>query len=84
MWTKPQRKPKDISPSDFDSNPNNLVVREVHAYICIPGFRTEEITLVTTLIDALEYPAHEILKLSKAYPLMQEPRHLLLAKMKSF
>ncbi len=39
------------------------VVREVRAYICIPEFRTEEITVVTTLLDAIEYPAVDILKL---------------------
>ncbi len=63
LWTKPKRKPKDISQEDFDSTPDDLVVREVNAYICIPGFRTEEITVVTTLLDAIEYPAHDILKL---------------------
>ena len=63
LWEKPKIKPEDISQKDFDSVPENLVVREIHAYICIPGFRTKEIIVVTTLLDAIEYPAHDILQL---------------------
>ncbi|MDJ0719365.1 MAG: IS4 family transposase [Prochloraceae cyanobacterium] len=65
-WTKPKQKPDDISQEDFDSLPEDLVLREVHCYICIPGFRTKEITVVTTLLDAIEYPGSEILKLYDA------------------
>lgn len=63
IWSKPNRKPPDISPEDFDILPNDLVLRELHCYICIPGFRTKEITVVTTLLDAVEYPASAILEL---------------------
>ncbi len=62
-WQKPKRKPKNISQEDFDSIPKNLVLREVHCYIYIPGFRTKEITVVTTLLDSIEYPAGDILDL---------------------
>ncbi len=63
LWEKPKTKPEGISQKDFDSLPKELVLREVHAYICIPGFRTKEIIVVTTLLDAIEYPAHDILQL---------------------
>ena len=63
LWEKPKIKPKDISQKDFDSLPKDLVLREVHAYICIPGFRTKEIIVVTTLLDSIEYPASDLLKL---------------------
>ena len=63
LWTKPPRKPKDISREDFDFIPDDLVLREIHAYICIPGFRTKEIIVVTTLLDAIEYPISQILAL---------------------
>lgn len=63
LWTKPKSKPKDISREDFESIPDDLVLREIHAYIRIPGFRTKEILVVTTLLDALEYPSRQILKL---------------------
>ena len=63
LWEKPKRKPQDISRKDFDSLPKDLVLREVHCYICIPGFRTKEIIVVTTLLDAIEYPSSDILDL---------------------
>jgi hypothetical protein len=63
LWEKPRCKPKDISREDFDSLPKDLVLREVHCYICIPGFRTKEVIVVTTLIDAVEYPSSDILDL---------------------
>jgi hypothetical protein len=63
LWQKPRNKPKDISQEDFADIPNDLVLREIHAYICIPGFRTKEIIVVTTLLDALEYTSSQILAL---------------------
>ncbi len=66
LWKKPKRKPPEISRDNFDSLPQDLVVREVHAYICIPGFRTSEILVVTTLLDAIEYPSSKILALYDA------------------
>ncbi len=63
LWEKPKRKTKDISREDFDSIPKELVLREIHYYICIPGFRTKEIIVVTTLIDAVKYPVSAILDL---------------------
>ncbi|MGK7887446.1 MAG: IS4 family transposase, partial [Crocosphaera sp.] len=63
LWEKPKRKPQDISREIFDSLPKDLVLREIHCYICIPGFRTKEIIVVTTLIDAVEYPSSDILDL---------------------
>ncbi len=63
LWEKPKCKPQDVSREDFDSLPKDLVLREVHCYICIPGFRTKEIIVVTTLLDAVEYPISDILDL---------------------
>ncbi|MDJ0727799.1 MAG: hypothetical protein QNJ38_22080 [Prochloraceae cyanobacterium] len=63
LWEKPKSKAEGISQKDFDSAPQDLVLREVHAYISIPGFRTKEIIVVTTLLDPIEYPASDILKL---------------------
>ena len=63
LWDKPFVKPANISQQDFDSLPKNLVLRELHAYICIPGHRTKEIIVVTLFLDAIQYPAGEILDL---------------------
>ncbi len=40
-----------------------LTVRQIHYYICIPGRRTKQVTLITTLLDEEIYPKLEILKL---------------------
>ncbi len=53
LWEKPKRKPQDISREDFDSLPKDLVLREVHCYICIPGFRTKEIIVVSIYLYKL-------------------------------
>lgn len=63
MWDKPLVKPAGISQKDFDSLPGNLILRELHAYICIPGHRTKEIIVVTLFLDAIEYPSGDILDL---------------------
>ncbi len=48
---------------EFAALPLDLVLREVHYYIHIPGFRTKQVTLVTTLLDTIEYPIQELLRL---------------------
>src|SRR5262249_24089791 len=40
-----------------------IVVRELRYRIEVPGFRTREVTLVTTLVDAAAYPADELASL---------------------
>jgi hypothetical protein len=40
-----------------------LVVREVRYRVRVPGVRTKEVTLVTTLLDAVRYPAKELARL---------------------
>jgi hypothetical protein len=43
--------------------PANLRLREVRYRVETAGFRTREVTLVTTLVDAVAYPAEELAKL---------------------
>ena len=40
--------------------PASIMVRELRYSVSQPGFRTREITLVTTLLDPLKYPAEEL------------------------
>lgn len=54
-WRKPQRK-KKMEQKDWDQLPASLTLRVVRFRCEIPGFRTEEITLVTTLLDPVAYP----------------------------
>jgi hypothetical protein len=43
--------------------PDTIVVRELRFAILVPGMRTKEITLVTTLLDSIRYPAEELAQL---------------------
>ncbi len=63
IWHKPKSRPKSLSKEEFDALPLTMTVREVHYYIQIPGFRTKQVTLITTLLDAEIYPLKELLKI---------------------
>ncbi|MBT7700709.1 MAG: IS4 family transposase [Verrucomicrobia bacterium] len=62
-WTKPIRRPKHISESEWQAIPETLTLRMLHIQIDVPGFRTESIVIVTTLTDPIAYPAEELAKL---------------------
>jgi Transposase DDE domain/Insertion element 4 transposase N-terminal len=57
VWTKAQPAPEHLLPDEFASLPEQLPVRLIRTLIAVPGFRTREVTLATTLIDAALYPA---------------------------
>lgn len=59
-WFKPKRRPAWMGPADYEALPDSLVLRELRYSISRPGFRTESVTLVTTLTDAAHYPASEL------------------------
>ena len=59
-WFKPIECPPWMSREQFASLPATLMLRELRYHIAVKGFRAEEITLVTTLIDAERYPALEL------------------------
>jgi hypothetical protein len=54
-WLKPERPPGWMSHADFAALPTSATVRELRYRIDAPGFRTREITLVTTLLDEAIY-----------------------------
>jgi hypothetical protein len=66
IWHKPKSRPKGLSKEEFDSLTNHLLLREVHYYICIPGYRTKQVTLITTLLDPRLYPTLELIKIYEA------------------
>jgi IS4 transposase len=57
IWYKPKQHPAWISKEDYAQLPDELPVRELHYKVQSPGFRVSAVTLVTTLLDALAYPA---------------------------
>jgi len=54
-WAKPQR-PATWTKSLWQELPVALAVRIVRFRVAVPGFRTEEVVLVTTLLDEQAYP----------------------------
>jgi len=54
-WVKPKQCPKGLKKELFDQLPQRILLREVRFHIPIRGFRTESVTLVTTLLDPKEY-----------------------------
>ncbi len=60
VWRKPQQKPRYLPKALWRRIPEELVVRVLRVKLDIPGFRTQTVTLVTTLSDAEAYPAQEL------------------------
>jgi hypothetical protein len=63
VWHKPKTCPTGLTKEEFVTLPLTLTVREVHYYIAIPGFRTQQVSLITTLLDAKAYSTLELVKL---------------------
>lgn len=55
-WVKALRYDKEAS----EQLPDELILRQIHVKIAVPGFRKESFYLVTTLLDPLAYPADEL------------------------
>ena len=58
-WAKPSR-PKWIHESLYDELPGDLVVREIRLRVQQPGFRVNELVLVTTMLNAEEYTKEDL------------------------
>lgn len=54
-WPKPQR-PETWTKSLWAELPAEIVVRIVRFHLAVPGFRTQQVVLVTTLLDEKAYP----------------------------
>lgn len=61
-WRKPQR-PAWMSPEQYVALPELLLVREVRVRVQQRGFRSREVLVVTTLLNADEYPAAALAQL---------------------
>jgi hypothetical protein len=63
MWLKPKTCPSWLARETLAALPETLVLREVRYGIGTPGFRTRQITLVTTLVDAEVYRVADLAEL---------------------
>jgi IS4 transposase len=62
-WLKPTTCPSWLTRESLAALPDSLVLREVQYRIDRPGFRTRQITLVTTLLDAEIYRVADLAEL---------------------
>ena len=62
-WHKTGRCPKWLDPAAWEAMPDRLTVREIHFVVDIPGFRTQAITVSTTLLDPKAYPTDAFIEL---------------------
>jgi Transposase DDE domain len=62
-WLKPKTCPSWLARETLAALPASLVLREVRYHLSTPGFRTREITLVTTLLDTEVYAVPDLAEL---------------------
>jgi len=61
-WPRPD-KPDWMDQATYDTMPEFLEVREVQVHVDQPGFRSESLVVVTTLLDAKKYTRGDIAEL---------------------
>jgi hypothetical protein len=59
-WFRPAQRPSWMSAETFAALPASIQVRELRYKIARPGYRVREITIVTTLLDAVTYTAADL------------------------
>lgn len=62
-WIKPAQCPPGCPPECFETLPPTLLLRMVRYQIETPGFRTQEVILITTLTDAVAVPLQALAEL---------------------
>jgi Transposase DDE domain len=62
-WFKPHNAPAWMSQQQHDALPDSILVREVQRTVRLPDRRRITVTIVTTLLDPLAYPADELIDL---------------------
>ena len=59
-WAKPPQRPRGLRKKDYRRLPDSLLIRELRYRVHVDGFRTDEVTLATTLLDAETYFAEAL------------------------
>jgi hypothetical protein len=65
-WVKPAQCPDWMDAATYASLPEELSMREIRVQVSQPGFRTEEVIVVTTLLDSELYTQDEVAQLYRA------------------
>jgi hypothetical protein len=62
-YFKPQELPPWMSRTEYDALPDSIVVREIRRKVRLADGRHITVTIVTTLLDPVRYPADELIAL---------------------
>jgi hypothetical protein len=62
-WYRPQTRPRWVTAAEYAALPRLLTIRELAYRVARPGFRVRSVTLVTTLLDPVAYPADAVTEL---------------------
>jgi len=62
-WEKPVKCPPGWSEAEFAALPERLPVRIIGLHVTVPGCRSRAVTLVSTLLDPIAYPAEQLREL---------------------
>jgi hypothetical protein len=62
-WFKPKQRPRWISRPAWKQIPESMIVRELRRTVSRPGFQPVTLTVATTLLDPVAYPADELMAL---------------------
>ena len=65
VWTKPKR-PGWMDEATYQALPETLTVRALRVRVSVPGYRTKDVTVVTTLVDAATYAKADLADLYHA------------------
>ena len=65
QWPKP-KKPRSIDRETYNSLPDFITVREVYVKVEQPGFRTKNLIVVTTLLDADDFTKSDLAQLYRS------------------
>ncbi len=57
VWQKPKQRPRGCLVRDWHRTPASLTLRLLTVTFHVPGFRTQSLVVVTTLIDPVQFPA---------------------------
>lgn len=65
QWPKPP-KPDWLDQKTYDSLPDVLTIRKIRVRTTQPGFRSEQVVVATTLLDAAQISKHELAEVYRA------------------
>lgn len=72
-----EQKPQRMSREEFDALPDSIIVRELRRTVQRPGLGKVTLTMVTTLLDPVKYPAADLLELRlRRWDVETDIRHL--------